>query len=31
MRPKDYAELQQRGVTMRLIVQDPRRVVVANR
>ena len=30
MRPKDYAELQQRGVTMRLVVQDPRRVVVAN-
>ena len=31
MRPKDYAELQQRGVTMRVIVQDPRRIVVANR
>ena len=30
MRPKDYAELQQRGVKMRVIVQDPRRVVVTN-
>lgn len=30
MRPKDYAELQQRGVKMRLVAQDPRRVVVAN-
>ncbi len=30
MRPENYAELQRRGVAMRLVVQDPRRVVVAN-
>ncbi|MBV8635081.1 MAG: glycosyltransferase family 39 protein, partial [Burkholderiaceae bacterium] len=30
MRPMDYEELQRRGVRMRMIVQDPRRVVVAN-
>ncbi|HEX8954746.1 MAG TPA: glycosyltransferase family 39 protein, partial [Burkholderiaceae bacterium] len=30
MRPKDYEELLQRGVKMRIVVQDPRRVVVAN-
>lgn len=30
MRPKDYEELQQRGVKMRLVTQDPRRVVVVN-
>jgi hypothetical protein len=31
MRPQDYAELQRRGVAMRVVTQDPRRVVVANR
>ncbi len=30
IRPENYAELQQQGVPMRVIAQDPRRVVVMN-
>ncbi|HEX7645585.1 MAG TPA: glycosyltransferase family 39 protein [Burkholderiaceae bacterium] len=30
MRPKDYEELLQRGVKMRIVAQDPRRIVVTN-
>jgi len=30
MDPSVYADLKQRGIPMRLIGQDPRRVIVAN-